>query len=69
MSKNPITWITKEIKLLAAPTHRKYAVSAVAFAGEVIDLGLVHGTIAHNLGIIIALAGTIGVRAVKNTNT
>lgn len=54
------------MKLPSLAEARKFAVAAVAVAGEAVALGLLHGTVQNVAQLVIAAAAAAGVYAIPN---
>lgn len=60
-----MTWLKNEWLILWS-THRKWAVTVLAFLATVVNTGLAHGTVLHVIQLVIAALTAAGVRKVTN---
>lgn len=59
--------LKREITILWG-SHRKWGVALLAFAGTVVNQGLLHGAALRWTQIGLAFLGALGVRAIANTD-
>jgi hypothetical protein len=50
------------------PAYRKYGVCVAGVIGQIVDLGVFHGAVQHDLSVILAVATAFGVRQVANAS-